>query len=167
MKTLTKIKLINWHIFIDDTINVNNNALIFGENGSGKSTLIDAIHYVISGGNAKFNTAANSNTKRTIEGYVRGRIGVEGKEFLRPQANVISHVALEFYDDSEKNHFIIGVALEIRDNSGKTNVVFYHILNQKLSDGLFTTLENNQKKILNYQNLKVKIEVEKKTINRL
>ncbi|NLB85340.1 MAG: AAA family ATPase, partial [Acholeplasmataceae bacterium] len=37
MKKLTKIKLINWHLFSNQTIEINNNTLISGENGSGKS----------------------------------------------------------------------------------------------------------------------------------
>ena len=44
MKKLTKIKLINWHLYADSTIDVSNNVVICGGNGSGKSTLIDAIH---------------------------------------------------------------------------------------------------------------------------
>lgn len=167
LKTLTKIKLINWHIFTDDLININQNTLIFGENGSGKSTLIDAIHYVISGGSAKFNTAANDNTKRTIDGYVRGKTGVEGKEFLRPQPNVIAHIALEFYDDIERKNFIIGSVLEIRDSSNKTYPIFYHVLDEKLFNEPFFTIENGSRKVLNYQRLKLGFEDNDKVINRL
>ena len=96
MKKLTKIKLVNWHIFNNHTISLDGNTLITGENGHGKSTLLDAINYVLSGGAGKFNQAANTNAKRTIESYVRGKAGIEGKEFIRNDDNIVSHIALEF-----------------------------------------------------------------------
>ena len=43
MKKLTKIKLINWHYFQNETINVDGSFLLSGENASGKSTILDAI----------------------------------------------------------------------------------------------------------------------------
>ena len=48
MKTLTKIRLINWHYFENETINIKNNALLTGQNASGKSTIMDAITFFIS-----------------------------------------------------------------------------------------------------------------------
>ncbi|MFA6800904.1 MAG: ATP-binding protein, partial [Acholeplasmataceae bacterium] len=85
MKKLTKIKLVNWHLFANQTIAINDNALLSGENGSGKSTLLDAIQYLLVGGRsgAKFNVAATDDARRTLEGYIRGRIGAENKEYLR------------------------------------------------------------------------------------
>src|SRR5690606_39495144 len=108
MKRLTKIKLVNWHLFSDQTISIKDNTLISGENGSGKSTLLDALQYLLVGAKsgAKFNIAATDEAKRTLEGYVRGRIGAENKEFLRP-GDVISHVALEFYDEQNDQFGII------------------------------------------------------------
>ena len=38
MKKLTKIKLINWHLYNDASIEVKNNIVVCGDNGSGKST---------------------------------------------------------------------------------------------------------------------------------
>ncbi|NLA04407.1 MAG: AAA family ATPase, partial [Firmicutes bacterium] len=43
MRLLTKIKLINWHFFTNETIPLDGNVLISGDNGAGKSTLIDAL----------------------------------------------------------------------------------------------------------------------------
>ena len=73
---LTKIKLINWHIFSNNTIELDGNTLITGENASGKSTLMDAIYFVLSGGDDKhFNKAANELGKRDLESYLRGKLG--------------------------------------------------------------------------------------------
>jgi len=47
MKKLTRVKLINWHRFTNDTIEFENSTLISGENGAGKSTLLDAIRLVV------------------------------------------------------------------------------------------------------------------------
>ena len=83
---LTKIKLINWHIFSNQTIIINGNTLITGENASGKSTLMDAVYYVLSGGDDKhFDIAANEMGKRDLESYLRGKLGSENKMYLRPQ----------------------------------------------------------------------------------
>ena len=45
MKTLTKVKLINWHTFSNEEFEIYKNALITGENGTGKTNLLDAISY--------------------------------------------------------------------------------------------------------------------------
>ena len=42
MKKLTRIKLVNWHYFGNETIDVNGSFLLSGENASGKSTFIKA-----------------------------------------------------------------------------------------------------------------------------
>ena len=83
MKKLVKIRLINWHTFVNNTIEITGNTLISGQNGSGKSTLIDAVQYVLTAGNAKFNKAASEKTVRTLEDYVRGKINLENKQIVK------------------------------------------------------------------------------------
>ncbi|MDV3166993.1 MAG: SbcC/MukB-like Walker B domain-containing protein [Vigna little leaf phytoplasma] len=114
MKKLTKIQLINWHLFTCQTIDIKENTLISGENGAGKSTLLDALQYILIGGKsgAKFNIAANDNAKRTLENYIKGKIGAENKEFLRNK-DIITHIALEFYDEQTKKNSILGCILEL------------------------------------------------------
>lgn len=46
-KTLTKLRLINWHYFSNETILLKNINLFSGENGAGKSTVLDAIQLMI------------------------------------------------------------------------------------------------------------------------
>lgn len=141
MKKLTKIKLVNWHLFSNQTIEINDNTLISGQNGAGKSTLLDAVQYLLVGGRsgAKFNIAANEDAKRTLEGYVRGRIGSETREYLR-ENDVITHVALEFYDEDNDQYHIIGVVLDLPKNA-RIKERFYLIENTTLHDTLF--LEGN------------------------
>lgn len=137
MKKLTKIKLVNWHLFTNQTIEIKDNALISGENGSGKSTLLDAMQYLLVGGRsgAKFNIAATDDAKRTLEGYVKGRIGAENKEFLR-SGDVITHVALEFFDEQTKHYSTMGSILEL-PKSGTLKERFYLLDNISIHDSLF------------------------------
>src|SRR5690606_3629196 len=108
-----------------------------GENGSGKSTLLDAMQYLFVGGRSgsKFNIAATDDAKRTLEGYIRGRIGAEKKEFLRA-GDVISHLALEFYDEQSKKFTTIGCILDL-PKGGTLKERFYLLDNVSIHDGLF------------------------------
>ena len=110
MKKLTKIKLINWHYFANETIEVKNDILLTGANGAGKSTIIDAIQYVLTAGEQKFNQAANEFSNRELRGYVCCKLGLDDQEYLR-EGDVTTHVALEFYDDMESKYFVVGVIL--------------------------------------------------------
>lgn len=114
MKKLTKIILINWHLFSYQEIEIKDNVLISGENGAGKSTLLDALQYVLIGekNSVKFNIAANDNAKRSLESYIKGKLGIENREFLRNQ-DVVTHIALEFYDEQTQTYTILGCVLEL------------------------------------------------------
>ena len=112
MKLLSKILLINWHMYTCSEIEVRNNVLITGHNGAGKSTLLDAMQYVLTGGKTKFNLAANEDGNRKLEGYVRGRLGTETQENIRNE-DVTTHIALQFYDEEEKQDFIIGSVIDL------------------------------------------------------
>jgi len=137
MKKLTKIKLVNWHLFANQTIDIRDSALVSGENGSGKSTLLDAIQYLLVGGRsgAKFNIAATDDARRSLEGYIRGRIGAENKEYLR-NGDVVSHLAMEFFDEQNKKYSTIGVILDLPKTSNLKER-FYLLDNVSIHDSLF------------------------------
>lgn len=157
MKTLTKIKLINWHGFYDETINVRGSTLFTGDNGCGKSSLIDALYFLLTGGESKFNTAANENAKRTLVTYMRGRTGTEGSEFLRNENNIISHIALEFFDSATQQSLVIGVVLEIQDSKTKVGKSFYHIIGREIDNELFFMSKGNERFCLNYRSMEKKL----------
>lgn len=134
---LTKIRLINWHQFWDNEIEIKNNTLLTGENGSGKSTLLDAIFFVLSGGESKmFNKAANNESGRTIESYMRCKTGVEGQACLRNTPDLISHIALEFQNSRKSGSFVIGCVLEIH-GAADPKTKFYVLENKTVSDMVF------------------------------
>ena len=114
-KRLTKIRLINWHFFTDETITVEGSVLFSGENASGKSTILDAIQLVLTTNSTRFNPAANEKSRRDLRGYVRCKTGEEGNTYVRSQGAVISYVALEFYEESKENTFVLGVKLDSPD----------------------------------------------------
>ena len=132
MKKLVTMRLINWHAFVDETIEIKNSVLISGDNGAGKSTILDAIQFILTCNKNNFNKAANENSKRNLTGYVRYKTGREGSEYSRI-GDITSHVALEFYEENRKNYFIIGAVI---DSSSETSekVMFYRIEKHRIKD---------------------------------
>ena len=88
MKKLTRIRLINWHLFENTTITCQGTTYLIGVNGVGKSTILDAIQFALVGGqrDVRFNRAAMSGSQRTLTSYVRCELGTEGQRFLRDDA---------------------------------------------------------------------------------
>ena len=113
-KTLTKLRLINWHYFNNETISLKNTNLFSGENGAGKSTILDAIQLILTTNSRRFNLAANTDSKRSLKSYVRGKTGEEGNEYLRKGA-VISYIALEVYEETKQRYFVLGAKFESFD----------------------------------------------------
>ena len=160
---LTKIKLINWHIFSNNTIELDGNTLITGENASGKSTLMDAIYFVLSAGDDKhFNKAANEQGKRDLESYLRGKLGSENQMYLRSGTDVIGYVILEFTDNKNRNHMVLGAELEIASSVMK-KPNFFVINNYSINDADF--IKNKQ--IVDYRSLKLALKSTKHPVDDL
>lgn len=118
MKKLCRIRLINWHYFVNETINISGSFLISGENTAGKSTILDAIQLVLTTNNRKFNTAANEKSSRDLKGYVRCKTGNEDNAYIR-SGSVITYVALEFYEEKTAKYFTLGVKIDSPDEESK------------------------------------------------
>ena len=141
MKKLTKIRLINWHYLSNETITVKNNILLTGPNASGKSTILDAITYVITAGDTQFNLAANEKGKRDLRGYIKCKLGIEDKEYLR-DGDVSGDVALEFYDELEDKYFVVGVVMDAFGDLTPVKSLFYLADNTRIKDSLFVSEDN-------------------------
>ena len=141
MKKLTKIRLINWHYLTNETINVKNNILLTGPNASGKSTILDALTYVITAGETKFNLAANEKGKRDLRSYIKCKLGVEEREYLR-EGDVTGHICCEFYDEKDDSYFLVGVVMDAFGDLTPVKSLFYHAENTKCEDSLFVSNNN-------------------------
>lgn len=124
MKKLCRIRLINWHYFVNETINVSGSFLISGENTSGKSTILDAIQLVLTTNNKRFNTAANEKSSRDLKGYVRCKTGNEDNTYVRT-GSVITYVALEFYEEKSARYFTLGVKIDSPDEESKLSTKWF------------------------------------------
>ena len=135
MIKLTKIRLINWHYLTNETIEVKDNILLTGQNASGKSTILDAITYILTGGDTNFNLAANEKGKRDLKSYVKCKLGAEDKEYLR-DGDVTGHIALEFFNEGKNSYFVLGSVIDAFGDLGPAKSILYRA-NQAISDDMF------------------------------
>ncbi len=135
MKTLKRVKLINWHRFTNTTIEFGASTLLSGENGAGKSTLLDAIQFVVTCSTNYFNKAAHENGKRKLTGYIRCKTGKENKPYERT-GEISAHVALEFYEDSKKQYFVVGAVIDSA-SEGQETTVRYLMDHTRFTDDMF------------------------------
>ncbi len=153
MKKLTKVRLINWHFFANETLNIKNNTLVTGQNATGKSTIIDAIAFVITAGDQIFNLAANEKSKRDLRGYVKCKLGIDNQEYLRA-GDTTGHIALEFFDESQKKSFTVGAVIDVFGEILPPKVVFYEA-EGAMSESLFIDKENRILTTVNFKKAKV------------
>jgi uncharacterized protein YPO0396 len=136
MKLLTRIRLVNWHLFENTTINCQGTTYFIGINGAGKSTVLDAVQFALVGGqrDVRFNQAAVSGGKRTLASYVRGELGTEGQRYLRGDASGV--VALEF-KNPDGTFFAHGAVIDAFEDGRNPEVAYFIVHNAALSDDWF------------------------------
>jgi uncharacterized protein YPO0396 len=136
MKTLTRIRLVNWHLFENTTVNCRGTTYFIGINGAGKSTILDAVQFALVGGqrDVRFNQAALSGGKRTLASYVRGEMGTEGQRFLRGDATGV--VALEFHNP-DNTYFVHGAVIDAFEDGRNPEVAYFIVHNAQLNDNWF------------------------------
>ncbi len=135
MKTLTRIRLVNWHLFDDATITCNGTTYFIGVNGAGKSTILDAVQFALVGqGEVRFNRAALANSKRSLASYVRGELGTEGQRFLRNDCTGV--VALEF-QNPDGTRFAHGALIDAFADGRSTEVMYFIVHSATINDEWF------------------------------
>jgi len=136
MKTLTRIRLVNWHLFENTTITCNGTTYFIGVNGAGKSTILDAVQFALIGGQqqVKFNRAALAESKRSLASYVRGELGTEGQRYLRGDTTGV--VALEFLNPDE-TRFVHGAVIDAYEDGRSPDVIYFVVHNAGLNDEWF------------------------------
>ena len=126
MKILNKLRLINWHLFFNDTVEIKPITFLTGSNGTGKSTIIDAMQVLLladtSGRN--FNKAANERTGRTLRGYLRCELGEtsQGQVMTLRPGRFSSYIAMQFYDDSKDSTFSLGIVFDCYEDDKEEEV---------------------------------------------
>ncbi len=136
MKTLTRIRLVNWHLFENTTIDCQGSTYFIGINGAGKSTILDAVQFALVGGqrDVRFNQAALAGSKRSLASYVRGELGTEGQRFLRGDATGV--IALEFRNP-DGSFFAHGVVVDAFEDGRNPDIVYFIVHNASLDDRWF------------------------------
>lgn len=136
MKLLTRIRLVNWHLFENITINCQGTTYFIGINGAGKSTVLDAVQFALVGGqrDVRFNQAAVSGGKRTLASYVRGELGTEGQRYLRGDATGL--VALEF-KNPDGTCFTHGAVIDAFEDGRNPDVAYFIVHSATFNDDWF------------------------------
>ncbi len=136
MKQLTRIRLVNWHLFENTTITCQGTTYFIGVNGAGKSTVLDAIQFALVGSqrDVKFNQAALATSRRTVSSYVRGELGTEGQRYLRGDTTGL--VALEFANP-DGSCFVHGAVIDAYADNRSPDVAYFIVHNAELNDAWF------------------------------
>ena len=153
MKSITKLRLINWHYFTNTTTDIKNITFLTGPNGTGKSTIIDAMQILILGSTRpdNFNKAANEKGRsgRTLLSYLRGQTGVkdDGSTITLRTGVFTSYIAMELYDDVEKRPFTLGVCFDV-DNADRIDKHYFYLDSGFPENGFSNSdTEPNRKKV--------------------
>ena len=158
MKKIVKLRLINWHLFANETVDIANITFLTGANGTGKSTIIDAMQILLLGDTSgrNFNKAANDKTGRTLRGYLRCELGetADGKVMALRPGRFTSYIALEFFDDTTEKSFTLGIVFDSYEDESEDHHFFF--LNSAFPSNNFTNselLDKGQPRPLTYKEL--------------
>ena len=116
MITLNRLRLINWHNFTNDLLNIRQITYLIGVNGVGKTTILDALRYCLTT-SKNFNALGNRKSKRTLLGSVHGKQRDQDGDCPRysRKGHTASYIGAEFRDDTAmpgKDTFVITVRVE-------------------------------------------------------
>lgn len=122
--TISRIRLINFHNFVDEILDVRHGGHLFllGDNASGKTTVLDAVHYVLTAGESmEFNSAARvaggREDGRRVQGVIM-RYNVDTGP-LNPKGG-ITYAALEIVG-RHGNPTTIAVGMSVRSMDEKVS----------------------------------------------
>lgn len=109
MIQLSRVRLINWHNFVDDILTFERITYLIGVNAVGKTTILDAIRYCLTT-NKDFNALGNRKSARTLQGSVHGK--QRGENAYTRRGHTVSYIGVEFLDQRQGKQFVITVRVE-------------------------------------------------------
>lgn len=109
MIQLSRVRLINWHNFVDDTLTFEKITYLIGVNAVGKTTILDAIRYCLTT-NKDFNALGNRKSARTLQGSVHGK--QRGENAYTRRGHTVSYIGVEFLDQKQGKSCVITVRVE-------------------------------------------------------
>lgn len=139
MKKLKRIIFINWYLFEAAEWEIKGHVALLGKNGSGKSSFLDAIQYVLVGGNkSQWSPNAKVSGKRgsrTVQSYILGMIkddealaSTDGKTEYEPREDALSRITLVFEDTKTGVPVSIGVGMSARRGAADEETEGWFIL---------------------------------------
>lgn len=136
MKSLTRIIFVNWYLFEADEWEIRGHTALIGANGAGKSSFLDAIQYVMLGGNRrdwKPNAKApDKHSERDIRGYVLGLVKTEDSigenSVYQPRDDALCRIGLVFTDDVTGEPTTVGAAISARRDDAHEEIEGFFIL---------------------------------------
>lgn len=121
---IRRIRLINFHNFVDETIDLENAGHLFllGDNASGKTTILDAVHYALTAGqemelNSAARVAGSRSEGRRLQGVIM-RYNVDTGT-MNP-GDTVTYVALEILGRQGKPT-TVGVGMTARAMGERIN----------------------------------------------
>ncbi len=121
---LQRIRLVGFHNFIDETVEIRDGGHLFllGDNGSGKTTVLDAVQYALSGGhdlelNAAARVGGRKDDGRTIQGVV---LRYDAERGVRNTQGGIAYAVLELVDE-DGTALCLGVGTEAQTLDARVN----------------------------------------------
>ena len=122
---MKRMHIINWMYYGIQTVEFEKSNLLTGITGSGKSSLIDALQVVMLGETGRFfnRSATGSKSDRSIVTYLRGKF--HDSEYKRPDKAFSSYLAVDFYDDVNREQFCYGVVFDLSEDNVPEKDYFY------------------------------------------
>lgn len=154
MKTLTKVKIINWHYFWNETIEIKPISFLTGPNASGKSTFLDALQVILLGDTSGryFNKAAQEKSNRTLKGYLKGELGDTedgGFRYLR-EGRFSSYIVGEYFDDINNVYFLMGIVFDLFEDGSEEHKFFTLDSSIPSNEFILNNIPMSYKTLLNY-----------------
>jgi len=123
MKILEGLIAVQWHGYAYQEVWFNGSGCLIGASGRGKSVLIDGLQAVLIADlrRLRFNPSAHDHVDRDLLGYLRWKIGQDGRTYLS-RGDATSYFILQFLDTVSGEHFLLGLVAD----SFADNITYRH-----------------------------------------